>query len=70
MVYIDNNFKIDIRNHRENMGLSINKLSKITGIARSSIADIENGKRVPGALILYKLSIALNCSMEDLIRVC
>lgn len=70
MVYIDNNFKIDMRNRRENMGLSINKLSKITGIARSSIADIENGKRVPGALILYKLSIALNCSMEDLIRVC
>lgn len=69
MVYIDNNFKIDMRNRRENMGLSINKLSKITGIARSSIADIENGKRVPGALILYKLSIALKCSMEDLIKI-
>ena len=69
MDYIDNNFKIDMRNRRENMGLSINKLSKITGITRSSIADIENGKRVPGALILYKLSIALKCSMEDLIRI-
>ncbi len=69
MVYIDNNFKIDMRNRRENMDLSINKLSKITGVARSSIADIENGKRVPGALILYKLSIALKCSMEDLIKI-
>lgn len=69
MGYMDNNFKIDIKTRRENMNLSKKELSNITGIARSSIADIENGKRVPGALILYKLSIALKCSMEDLIKI-
>lgn len=69
MGYMDNNFKIDIKTRRENMNLSKKELSNITGIARSSIADIENGKRVLGALILYKLSIALKCSMEDLIKI-
>lgn len=68
MEYIDNDkFKINLTLLRVKSGLSKRKLGMKIGIARSTISGIESGKNLPGALILYKLSIALNCTMEDLV---
>lgn len=67
MVYIDNKFKINLNILRIKSGLSMKKLSMKTGIARSTISNIESGKHLPGSLTLYKISKVLNCTMEDLI---
>lgn len=69
MCKIDNNFKVIIKPFREKLGLTKSELSDIAGVTRSAIIEIEKGTRIPGAIILYKLSRALQCSIDDLIKV-
>lgn len=69
MGYIDNKFKINLTELRVKRGLSMKKLSIKTGIARSTISCIESGKSLPGALTLYKIAKAINCTMEELISI-
>lgn len=69
MISIESNFKIDIKPYRRAMRISKYKLSTLVGMSKSSITELEQGKRIPSALTLYKLSLALNCKMEDLIKI-
>ena len=66
---IDNNLKVNIAEKRIEIGLSKRKLSIITGISRRHIGDIEAGKSLPGAIALYRLSRAFNCSIDELIHI-
>lgn len=57
-------FKENIKKLRKEYGLSQEELSKRLGIARSSVANYENGQNFPNMDILVKLSEIFNCSID------
>lgn len=57
---------------RENQNISRSQLSKTSGIAVRSIEGYEQGLRdinKAQGIILYNLSRALNCKIEDLLEI-
>ena len=46
--------------YRDNAGLTLERLSKLSGIAKSHLSDMENGKRPIGQRTAKKLADALN----------
>lgn len=48
------------------MGISINELSKRSGVNRITITSILEGKRKAQIATLSKICSALNCSLEDI----
>lgn len=46
--------------YRDNAGLTLARLSKMSGIAKSHLSDMENGKRAIGTRTAKKLATALN----------
>jgi antitoxin component HigA of HigAB toxin-antitoxin module len=46
--------------YRDNAGLTLERLSRLSGIAKSHLSDMENGKRAIGTRSAKKLSTALN----------
>ncbi len=61
MVYPNNVKKI-----RNEMGMTLEKLSKKTALSASAINLIENGKRVPSVINAFKLSAALETDLGTL----
>lgn len=56
----------NIRNIRKNKKISINKLSKITGISLGYLSDLENNKaKNPSIEKLESIAKALNVSVND-----
>lgn len=53
---------------REYRKLTLAKLAKVCGVSIPVLSQIENDKRTPSVDLLLKLSKALCCDMEDLIR--
>lgn len=63
-------FRVRIEELRKARGLSKKKLSKFSGLARSTITELELGYRVnPTCITLIKLSKALQCSIDELIKI-
>lgn len=63
-------FKVRIEELRKERGLSKKKLSKLSGLARSTITELELGYRVnPTCITLIKLSKALQCGIDELIKI-
>lgn len=57
----------NIRKRREALGLSQNKLSKLTGIGNNaSVSFWENGIVCPGAYALMQLSRVFGCTIDAL----
>jgi DNA-binding XRE family transcriptional regulator/PHD/YefM family antitoxin component YafN of YafNO toxin-antitoxin module len=54
---------------REYRKFTLATLAKACGVSIPALSQIENGKRTPSVKLLIKLSTALCCDMEDLIRV-
>jgi DNA-binding XRE family transcriptional regulator len=54
---------------REYRKFTLAKLAKACSVSIPALSQIENGKRTPSVELLVKLSSALCCDMEDLIRV-
>lgn len=52
-----------LKQQREELNISLRKLSEMTGIPTSSIRDYENDKYDPPISKTLKLSIALKCSI-------
>lgn len=52
--------------YRESAGLSIYKLSKLTGISRQNLMKIEKGSQ-PTAPVIIKLCLALDIAPNDLL---
>lgn len=68
-IYMDPQYKILIKEKRLEKGFSKKKLSEISGVARSIISDLENGKYDnPTCITLVKLSKVLGCSIDQLIK--
>lgn len=53
----------NIRAHREQIGLSQERLGELTSLHRTEIGRLEKGGRVPRADTLFKLAVALE--LED-----
>lgn len=58
--------EIYITQQREKSKLSSLQLSRMTGIPKSTLYEIESGKRSPRLDQLEKIAIALSCRMSDL----
>jgi transcriptional regulator with XRE-family HTH domain len=58
--------KILLWKKRIEKGFSLRKLAKLSGLSKTTINDIENGKHSPTVDELYMLSIPLECRIEDL----
>lgn len=51
---------------REDKRLSVRQMAKLTGLSKSTINNIENGKTSPTLWQLEQLAKALDCKMTDL----
>ena len=59
----------NLKRFREEKGLSQQRLSDISGVARNTISLIEVNKRIsPGINIIKSLAKALNITVEELIK--
>lgn len=54
---------------RTQKGLSKKRLSVISGVARSSITEIETSNRIPSVLTMARIAMALQCKIDDLVLV-
>lgn len=55
-----------LREQRIKKGLTLDALSKASGVSRVSINRYELGTRTPNIIIAAKLADALGCKVEDL----
>lgn len=55
-----------IREARKNHGLTIMKLSALSGVSTSHISEIETQKQQPTLYVMCLLAAALNVRLEDL----
>ena len=56
--------KFKIKEIRENKGISLNQLSKISGVSSTHINDIERGIKEPTLSMLIKIARALEIEDE------
>lgn len=57
-----------IKKIRLEKGLSLYKLSKITGLNRPYLTQLENNKKFnPSLATMYKIAHALDCKIDDLV---
>lgn len=63
-----NQLGIRIRNIREEKSISQTRLSELSGIVREQISRIENGQINPTIESIFKLSVGLNTSMNELLN--
>lgn len=54
----------ELRKKRKDAGLTQNNLAKQTGIARTTVSLIENGKRKPSYAVLKKIAAVLGENIE------
>lgn len=57
-----------IRQHREGLKLSQERLAELLGIDRSAVAKWETGKAMPTADKLPELARILGCTIDDLFK--
>jgi Zn-dependent peptidase ImmA (M78 family)/transcriptional regulator with XRE-family HTH domain len=57
-----------IRNLRERMGVSQDKLASWVGVSRATIAQIELGNRQPESMELFRMADFFGCTVSDLAR--
>lgn len=63
----ESELRIVVRPHRTQAGMSLMQLSKIAGVGKGTLADIENGKQLPNAKTVCKLAKALKVSVNDIL---
>lgn len=62
----------NLKNVRTNVGLSQSKLAEASGVSVRMIQYYEQGLKdinSAAALSVYKLAVALNCAVEDLLEI-
>ena len=64
--YIIGVMEILIGKYRTYLCVSLRDLERRTGISRSTIWDIENGKKSPSMIEMEKIAAALRVKMTDL----
>lgn len=58
----------NVRQVRERIGLTQEKLSEISGFSQQYLSGLEQGRRNPTIVTLYELSQALGVSHIELLR--
>ena len=56
-----------LQERREELGISLNKLSELVGMDHSAILRIENGERSPLFRTVVKLAAALEVELESIL---
>lgn len=56
---------VEMRNERK---MSLRQLEMLTGISKSTLNDIENGRSIPNIMQLEKMAKSLKCKISDLIK--
>lgn len=56
-----------LRERRDSMGVSQGRLAKQVGILRTSVTNIEAGRQRPPVHLLYRLALALNIDVPQLL---
>lgn len=65
--FIKTVFGLKMKQFRQKSALSLQDLANITGLSKSYLNEIENGKKFPKHDKIVQLSEALNCSYDDLV---
>lgn len=60
--------EILLRERREEKGISINQLSKMTGISKGHLSRIENQETMPTILTIERIAIALKVDSKKLYK--
>lgn len=58
----------NLRETREEYGLSMSELGRMVGTTHQRISYIESGKHDPGLDIAVKIAVVLNTTVDDLVR--
>lgn len=58
---------INLYEKRTEKGLSLSKLSQLSGVSKGALNMIENGKVSPRISTLQCIAVALDCKVKDLI---
>ena len=58
--------KINIAKIRYDKNISVRKLSLLSGVSKTTINDIENGRRYPNIKHLHDIAKALDMHIDDL----
>jgi transcriptional regulator with XRE-family HTH domain len=56
-----------LKEEREKRGLSLNVLSKMTGLSRQSLSYVEQEKRTPNLYTLLRITLVLQVDLEKII---
>ena len=57
-----------LKKRREELGLSLNRLSEMAGMSHVGVLQIENGERSPQLRTVFKLAKALDLDAAELFR--
>lgn len=59
----------NVKRHREIQGLTLDQLSALSGIGKSTISELENNKSHPTMLTLLSIAKALNVDIKALYEI-
>ncbi len=62
------NISKKLKDIRKTKGISVYKLSQLSGVSETHIRDLERGDRNPSIDTLYKLSVPLGISLSELLN--
>ncbi|KEY19122.1 helix-turn-helix domain-containing protein [Kaistella antarctica] len=65
--FIKTVFGLKMRQFRQKKSFSLQDLANLTGVSKSYLNEIENGKKYPKHDKIANLAIALNCTYDDLV---
>ena len=57
-----------LQEERERQGLSLKRLGVISGIHRTTIGQVETGKRSPSLVLCLRLADALGLNLADVLK--
>ena len=62
-----NIFYITLYTKMETYGITQEELAEELGVSQKTISNYRNGTTIPNLLILYRMSVIFNCTIDDLI---
>ena len=57
-----------LKQRRNNLGYSMQKLSRVSGVSSSTINDLEKGRYLPHLEVMFKVSYPLKIKSGDILR--
>lgn len=59
---------INLKNNRKARGISLDRVSEITGVSKAMLGQIERGESNPSVAILWKIATGLNVSFSSFLK--